>query len=511
MNPWPHQSAGLSELCDLIEQGDTRICLTSPTGGGKTLMMGHLIPWAAERGCKVSLYTHRSMLLEQTAERLASFGISFGVRAAGYEPDLFADVQLSSIQTEDARTLKASKWNLHEANLVLIDEAHANKAGVTQELIDAHINQGAAVVGFTATPIEIGHIYDTLVQAGTNKQLRECGAHVLAHTYAPDEPDARNLKRIKTGEFSSESNRKAIMTPTIFGRVFPHAQKLNPDMYGILLFAPGVPESLGFAEESTRRGIPAAHIDGEKIWINGDTMPATKENRDLLRKMSESGDISMVCNRFVLREGIDWPHIRHGIFATCFGSLTAFLQSGGRLLRSAPGKDHCIVQDHGGNWWRHGSLNSDREWHLTDTERKLREERAEKMRNKKPGEIDPEPITCPKCMKVRLWGQQCPACGFTSIGKSRMVIQLDGSLRRMKGDIYKPHRVDDRPEALKNWERCYYRAKNSRRGMTFNQARALYANENGYKYPAENLPLMPKDKTDWYLPVASVPWDRLNH
>ena len=40
---WPHQERGLRELVDLIKGGAKRICVASPTGGGKSRMMRTLI------------------------------------------------------------------------------------------------------------------------------------------------------------------------------------------------------------------------------------------------------------------------------------------------------------------------------------------------------------------------------------------------------------------------------------------------------------------------------------
>src|SRR5688572_31989517 len=34
---------------------------------------------------------------------------------------------------------------------------------------------------------------------------------------------------------------------------------------------------------------------------------------------------------------------------------------------SCEGKTHATLQDHGGNWWRHGSLNADRDWRPDET------------------------------------------------------------------------------------------------------------------------------------------------
>jgi len=498
MELWPHQKRALEALQGEMTPGN-RVVVTAPTGAGKTTIMVEAIK-LAERAV---LYTNRRMLLEQTSNVLTAAGVEHGIRAAGHEPDWNAPIQLSSIQTEDSRSIRSTKWELHRADLVLVDEAHVNAGETMMTIADRHIKQGATIVGFTATPLDIGHAYDKLIVAGTPSELRVTGALVPAHHYGPDEPDIAKIKRTKTGEYKQADIVKAIMTHSIFGRVVKHIDVLNPALEPMVLFAPGVKESLWFAEELTSFGISAAHIDGDNVWFNGTFYKSDQAARDEVKRASAAGDIKIVCNRFVMREGIDWPHLRHGIMATIFGSLTSYLQSGGRLLRKCDGKDSAIVQDHGGNWHRHGSLNSDREWGLDRSDYMVTEAREERLRTKK----EPEPISCPKCFAIRLSGPQCHACGHRASIHSRIVVEHNGTLKEMRGDIYKARREYKHADIVSKWKQYYYRCRNA--DMTFNQARGLFAYENNYQWPPAGLPLMPRDELDWFRSVKIVPKERL--
>lgn len=492
---WAHQARTDAAIDSAIDAGDKLILVACPTGGGKTRMMLEQI---AKRRRAV-LYTHRKFLREQIQGVAEDAGIEFGVRASGQSPALLRDVQISSLQTEESRVFKRGVWELHDADIVLIDEAHVQGGAVAEKVIKAHVEKGNPVVGFTGTPTDLGHIYTKLIVAATNSELRDCGAHVRCQTYGPDEPDMRKIKPTATGEYTEGDVRKVIMTPTIFGRVYENWKRLNPDARAAILFAPGVPESLWFAEQFKARGVPAAHIDGDDIWLNGEKMPSTQEARNELAEQSKSGAIKVVCNRFVMREGIDWPWLYHGIMATVFGAVSSYLQSGGRLLRSHPSLDHVLLQDHGGNWHRHGSLNADREWSLEWNDRMVSGMRQERMREKK----EQEPLVCPQCQYVRLAGPKCPQCQYEHTRRSRKVMQLDGSLKEQEGEIYKPRRIKELPDTERIWTQCYMRAKNSRNGMTFNQAYALFFVEN-YYYPPKHLPFMPTRETDWYRPVRKV-------
>lgn len=202
------------------------------------------------------------------------------------------------------------------------------------------------------------------------------------------------------------------------------------------------------------------------------------------------------------REGLDIPPLAHGILATVFGSLSSYIQSAGRLLRVSPGKEYAILCDHGGNWHRHGSVNADREWVLGMSNRMAVGERHERLREKK----EPEPIACPKCHAIRLSGNQCPRCGYTYEGRSRIVVQVNGRLHETQGEIYKARKIRVKENTADRWNRFYHSQK--RAGRTFNQAYAWFYHEEHY-WPPRDLPLMPKAPADWYSKISEVPMSRL--
>lgn len=497
MQDWAHQTYGVSRTRTLLDAGVKRICFTAPTGAGKSLCMQRMIEW----GLPTVVYANRTMLIEQLARGLDEAGIPFGMQVSGYAPSVFENLQIASIQTVASRMAK-KRMEPHDAKLVIIDEIHAERAERCQKVMDWHLERGAQVVGFTATPVGIGHLMDEMVQAAVNSELFRCGALIPAHTYAPDEPASSSFKSQTMGLLQFKDEVKEVIMPVIFGRVIDHYRKLNPEQKPSILFAPGVEESRWFTEKFNKAGIPWSHIDGERININGEDMAATRENRMLLLEASKKGTTKGISNRFVLREGIDARWLAHGIFACTFGSVASFLQSGGRLLRACEGLTHVTVQDHGGNHWRHDSLNADRHWSLDDTEKSLKEKHEAKYRTKE----ESEPLVCPKCSKVRSRGVECPACKFVAKGHRRMVIQTDGTLREVRGDVYRPRKVNTSPEDHQKWKSCVYRCK--AKGMNFNQARGLFLRETG-TVPGPDFPMLPIEGADWGQKVQDVPYSRL--
>lgn len=349
---WPHQTFAYNEFRRLALDGVRRLLVTSPTGGGKTRMIEDCAAEVIRSGSGVVLFCNRKLLVDQVVRGLIDRGIEHGVRAAGHDTNPWAWFQVSSIQTEHSRVVRRKTWKpVENCGLFIIDEAHLQENPTARKVFAEYEKLGAVKLGFTATPLGLSGCYDQLVVAGTPSELRECGALVPAVHHGCTEPDMRNIRKYALGEdLSEEDNAKVVMVPGIHGVVIDWFRRLNPHGLASIGFAPGVPESVGFAEAFESAGIPAAHIDGDRVWVRGVERNSTEESRRDVLEMSRTGEIRVVWNRFVLREAVDMPWLRHGILATVFGSLQSFLQSGGRLLRSCPpvDKQSVTVQDHGG-------------------------------------------------------------------------------------------------------------------------------------------------------------------
>ena len=503
MDLWPHQQRALDGVSDALGRSVRRVCVASPTGSGKGVVIERLVEGAES----AILYTDRRTLLDQTAERLTAAGFHYGVRASGHTPRVLPPIQLAMVQTEDSRVIKTSERKHHRCELVVLDEAH-RRGDVLDELVSRHMKDGATVVGLTATPCGLAEHYDELIFAASVRECIEAGALVPAHTYAPSEIDTRDLKTMGNGDYEPGEMSRRVCRPSVFGNVLEHFVRLNPEHRPALLFGPDVAGAKWFCEQFNAAGVPAGHVDGEHVVIRDEVMPASTETREQLREALRSGEIRVVTNRYVLREGVDWPFVEVGIFATSFGSLTTYIQSGGRMLRASAGKRFATIIDHGGNYHRHGSLNADRDWSLDVDDREMVASRIERMRNqrvKDAEESEREPIVCPECGKVREKGPDCPACGFSFAGKSRTVIQTDGTLKEVRGDIYRPRRVCEDPAEVKAWKSCYFRCKNSKRKMTFSQASALFAKEHQGRHPDPAWPFMPKRPSDRSRHIKDVP------
>jgi len=506
VSPWPHQQFGVAEAIKAIEANEPS-CVTSPTGSGKSMMMIAIIRWCVQNHKRVILYTNRKMLTDQTMRVLDKSGVDYGVIAASHDDRraFLRDVQIASIQTIHSRVVRKKSQDLWPANVVLADECHVLGNGTNEQVLRQHQEQGAVLIGVTATPMGISHLYPHLIVAGRNSECRACGALVPATIYAPSEMDTSRLKLQDNGEFNYEEVKKECFGPkarhAIFGHVFKHWREVNPEARPAIGFAPGVAESKWFVDQFAERGVRCAHIDGADCYIDGEEIESSQEVRDEIIAEAKAGKVAVIWNRFVLREGIDLPFIYHGILATPFGSMMSYIQSCGRILRySDVTPDRVIITDHAGNWWRHQSPNADFDWAKwyfgsPSLPTKLK---MDAIRER----TEPTPIVCEKCGVIRYRGAYCPFCKHHQDKKKRMVIQKDGSLKPMYGEPLPRKIVREKPDTYSKWKSMYHRGKKA--DMSFAQCVGLFVVENGY-WPPTDMPLMPKHKTNMYSKVRHVP------
>ncbi len=137
-----YQLRAVAHVRDRWARGITRVCLVAPTGSGKTTMGA-----ALARDRRVLWLAHRRELIDQAATRLRDQeGLRVGVICPGFTPDLFAPVQVCTIQTALAREIRP------EADLVIADECHhyAKSNETWASFLDAYADK--LHLGLTATP-----------------------------------------------------------------------------------------------------------------------------------------------------------------------------------------------------------------------------------------------------------------------------------------------------------------------------------------------------------------------
>ena len=532
--PWPHQREGVQNTIESLSNGTQSVCLTAPTGSGKTAMQIALAKhWAEELGCRVLCLTNRILLTRQTRSVFEKDGITVGTISASMKhlEREDAPVQIATIQTLLARQ-RADQNYWVDAHLLLVDEVHQQATGSSAELINEYKKRGCRVCGVTATPLGVCTVCDHLIVAARTRDLQRAGILCNALWFAPSELDTRNLVRMKVDISFTEKDARRTWGPLrgdrgdvkrtkIVGNILRHYREIHPDLTHTLAFAPGVKESVWAARYFHSMGIRSLHVDGDDFWVDGTVYDRQKDPKLFDESMEawREGHIPILWNRFVLREGIDEPQIKCILLATPIGSYRSFLQMVGRGLRTHPDKTHVTVIDYGGNWWRHGSVNVNVQWEdVFNFEDPDILSKSKIFQQRQDGE--PMGQVCPQCGMVHKPFSRmkvCQYCGYTmpEYKPSRPIIQEDGTIEQVSGEPVKQYKIRETPGDRKLWESLWYNG--ARKGHSpakvyqqffFKMAErygtktnpALYA---GY-YPPITFPLMPKNKHDWWRKISML-------
>lgn len=527
VSPWPHQRRAIPNIVKEFRNTSV-LTMFMHTGSGKSSVNTALTNLVDRYDGRVILYTPRKMLTWQTAKGFSKAGINYGARAASLEKLVAFEkrIQVASMQTTISRCLNGH-LPLHEAELVIVDEAHLMAQGDSLKVLQHHIAHGSKILLVTASPLGLSHLSRRLYIGSTIEELRACGAHVKVICKGLREMDLSKVKRVNvtdelgntTERFSLSSLRKNSWHQAIVSNVLEEYLLHNPDKRMAMGVAPGVPESRQMAETFERRGIRTAHIDAKEVYVDGEY----KVDRDGKRRQEimdrwSGGEIDAVWTCQVLREGIDLPNLYHLMLAAPILSLKDMVQVVGRICRkSDKTPDHALLTDHGGNLNRHipYSPNRDFDWRAAyEMDDKSIRKASEKHKNDNPDDV---PAVCPNCGTFVRMGRKCPpapiGCGEpvseTNPRKLRMVVQESGHLVPFEDDFKQPRkkRVDN---DQKKWDDLYWASRRSKgdRASNFNQLKAQF--EFKYKKPLPpNLLNMPIDSTDWKRKVRDVPLDSL--
>ncbi len=105
-----YQRGVIARIYQAIAEADDnrRILVVMPTGSGKTLVASDFIRTEVARGRRVLFLAHRRELIQQTVAKLFAVGVDAGIVQAGYPPRPGEPVQVASVSTLHARTVRSS-------------------------------------------------------------------------------------------------------------------------------------------------------------------------------------------------------------------------------------------------------------------------------------------------------------------------------------------------------------------------------------------------------------------
>lgn len=413
----PHQERAIASLRMAMASGKRRPMLQLPTGAGKTFIAANIINMARAKGNRVCFCVPAISLIDQSVQEFYREGITdVGVIQADHPMrDYSKPVQIASIQTLQSR-------GVPDFDLIIVDEAHK-----IFKVIAEWMESGKPFIGLSATPWAkgLGKLYDDLLIGATLRELIDAGYLSDYRVFAPAHPDLSAVKNT-AGDYNQKQLGEVMNDSRLVADVVSTWKKRGQGR-PTLCFAVDRAHAKALQQQFEGAGVGCGYIDAYTDTIE----------RKIVEGQLKRGEISVVANVGCLTTGVDWD-VRCIILARPTRSEMLFVQMIGRGLRTADGKEDCLILDHADNHARLGFAADIHHDNLDD---------GAKGERKKPEAKAPLPKECPKCSFLKEPKvHECPSCGFKP-EKFSAIEYEDGELLEVKAA---------KPKATKDDKQIFY-------------------------------------------------------
>ncbi len=449
----PHQTRTLLGLRQSLGKGNRGVMVQLPTGAGKTIIAAEIVKLARGKGNRVCFVVPSLSLIKQTCERFFSYGIDATeisiIQSDHPETDYSKPIQVASRDT-------LARRRLPNVDLVIIDEAHQWHKCYAK-WFDAPISSHIPFVGLSATPWRqgLGNYYSDLIIGSTIQELTDQGYLSPFRVFAPSKPDLQKVK-VTAGDYNGKQLAEVMNRKTLIGDQVQN-WLANGQNRPTIAFCVDRAHAQAMQSEFVKAGVNCGYVDSY----------TDLDERQSIADKFHSGDYSVVTSVGCLTTGVDWD-VRCIILARPTNSKMLFVQMIGRGLRTAEGKDYCLIFDHSDTHQRLGFVTDININHL-DTGEQGESKRVTAIQEKKPSE-------CPSCKFMRPVGVHiCPECSFAPTRQSN-IETVEATLEEINRSIKKANRVTTREEKQQFYsELCGYETqKNYKYGWAANQYRGKF-------------------------------------
>lgn len=404
---YDYQEAGKILLKRSMASGNRKVIGQAATGAGKTKIAASIIMDALSKGKRVCFVVPYLTLIDQTLRSFEGEGLEPMVDMAVIQADHLwrnweCPLQICSKDTLSRRS------RFEDADLIIVDEAHISSRFLNRWM---EMRPDTYWIGLTATPWAKGmaKVWDDLVIIATTADLIKRGYLSDFRVYAPSKPDLTGVKT-SMGDYNqkqlAERTNKEPLVASIVDTWLKMA-KGRPTICYAVNCAHAQMIQANFRREGVNAGYVDAHTDDD--------------DRKALFQAFADGTVEVICNVGVLVAGFD-SDVRCIILATPTKSEIKMVQCVGRGLRTAEGKDYCLILDHSDTHERLGFV--------TDIHHEALDDGTPKKASKTDKD-EPLPKPCPKCACLLVKGM-CPACGFQA-QKQADVEHVSGELVEITG------------------------------------------------------------------------------
>lgn len=364
--------------------------LVMPTGAGKTRVMLEVVRRAlGEReDARCMILLNRVQLVEQTAKVASSHIEEVGLFCASLSKNAESRLTIGSVQS-------VSRGEIPATNLIVVDEAHQIEADMYNKIIESARakNPDLKLLGCTATPYTAsgGYIYGpekifkSVTYAKSLSWMISRGYLVPPRTkHMAEAFDSKGVP-ILAGEYNQGALEDLVLSDN---------SKLERQVKDALSRLTER-KKCAWACVSIKHAEAVYRLIAEDAALVHSEMTPT-ERAYHMRSFEEGAARHMVFVS-ILSQGYDFPAIDSIVLMRPTRSSGLYVQTVGRGLRVAPGKQDCLVLDYGRVVENCGPLD------------------APYVRQKGSKNKDaPIPMKfCPACLEyMKQADMTCPACGF---------------------------------------------------------------------------------------------------
>lgn len=419
ITPKSEQVVALNMLKKEWEKARTFL-LYAPVGFGKTVIAAFITEAIISQGKRVMFVAPYTVLLTQTASRFIQYGLpSKEISYVWQDHPEYHQEKLIQIASADTLIRRTFPDNI---DLLIIDEAHMKR----KKILDIINNTNIKIVGLSGTPFSswMGKYYEKLIKPTTMKKLIKIKDLSPYEFYAPDNPDVSYVKTSELSAFGNDYNEEQIAKimddAILVGNVVKFWLQNGQDRPTICFCV-----NVSHANHLT--------IEFNKFGINAEVMTAKTphDERRIIINRFETGATKIIVNVGVLVAGFD-SDVRCIIYARPTKSDIRWLQCLGRGLRTAPGKDKCLIFDHSGTVHHLGFPDEIEYDILFDKNEGMETQPSKKITKNN----EKKPKECPSCHYMKPTGfYVCPKCGFKPIMGENVLVDETRNLTRINNEI----------------------------------------------------------------------------
>ncbi|QUT14092.1 DEAD/DEAH box helicase [Rahnella inusitata] len=399
----------------------------SPTGSGKTGLSAFITDGFVSRGMRVLMVCPYTVLITQTAKRFVEYGlpeeeIGFIWRDhPNRDPNRL--IQIASAQTLIRRDFPDN------IDLLIVDEAHLRQKKMLEVIKYLIEKTNVKVIGLSGTPFApfLGKYYQRLIKPTTIKELMKVGVLCGYEFFAPTKPDLTGVKTTRSDEYGSDFKDDDV------AEIMCGSQLVGDIVRNWLENGKDLP-TVAFCVNVDHANFVT--IGFNQAGVNAEVMVAETphEERQMIIHRFEQGATKILVSVGTLIAGFD-SDVRAIIYARPTKSETRWLQTIGRGLRTAPGKDACLVFDHSGSVIRLGFPDSIEYDELPSKSDGMKDAAAQKAAEK----LEKLPKECTQCHFMKPAGVYvCPKCGFKPLAGEDVETDTTRGLKQLSGNKKAP-------------------------------------------------------------------------